>query len=406
MSIAWFDSVTITVECAFATAPLAVTPTWTDISAYVRRIDVQQGGRQNGLDQFQAGTATIELDNSDRRFDPLYTAGAYYPNVLPRKKIRVRVTYSAVTYDLWCGYVDGWPTTGEPSNHLGICTVTATDGFKMLSRQRLPIDPTNPVGDGETIAVRVGRLLDYAAWPAADRTLDTDSPLVGPLVPNGQTAMSEMYTAAGGDLGEIFITPDGKFTYRGHRWQLGHNLAASATFGDGGGAELPYQDVTLTFDDTQIFNRATASATVSGVSTAFDFSDATSITAYGESARDLGTVAVTNGNVVQNTVEWVVSHYKDAILRAEQVVVNPRRSASTLFPVVLAAQVGTRWTLVRRPQNVGSSISQDVIVQSVSHSIGLAEWQSTFTLAQSPSAAGVNYWILGTGTLAGTAVWA
>jgi hypothetical protein len=397
------------VSVAFATAPLAVTPTWTDISAYVRRIDVQQGGRQNGLDQFQAGTATIELDNSDRRFDPLYTGGAYYPNVLPRKKIRVRVTYSAVTYDLWCGYVDGWPTTGEPSNHLGICTVTATDGFKMLARKRLPIDPTVPVGDLERVDQRIGRLLDYAGWPAADRTLDTDSPTLTRLVPNGQTAMSEMYTAASGDLGEIFITPDGKFVYRGHRWQLANNLTASSTFGENAG-ELPYADITLTFDDAQIFNRATGSAFVDpaeAVSTAFDYSDATSITAYGESARDLGACAVNNLNVMQNTVEWVVARYKDAKLRAEQVVVNPRVSPTTLYSVVMAAQVGIRWTLKRRPQNVGSAISQDVIVQTVSHSIGLATWQSTFTLAEAPaSPGGTSYWRMGVSTWDGNAYWA
>ena len=410
MSVAWFDSVTLTVECAFSTAPLAVTPTWTDISAYVMGIDLIQGGRATGLDQFAPGTLRLTLNNSDRRFDPLYSSGAYYPNVLPRKKIRVRATYSAVTYDLWCGYVDGWPTTYEPSNTLAICNVNATDGFKILARARLPITGV-AVGAQETVAARIGRLLDYAAWPAADRTLDADSPTLIALVPNGQTVQSEMYAAANGDLGQLFITPDGKFVYRGHRWQLGNNLTASATFGDAAG-ELPYADLTPTFDDAQIFNRCTATATVGPLATAttYDVSDATSITAYGESNRALGQSQVYNSDVMQNTVEWVVARYKDAVLRVDQVMVTPRSSAASLFPVILAAQVGTRWTLKRRPQNVGSAISQDVIVESVAHRIGLATWESTFMLSQSPeTSAGLKYWQMGvskwtTGTP--SAIWA
>jgi hypothetical protein len=408
MSASWFDSVTITVECAFATAPFAVTPTWTDISAYVRNIDLTQGGRATGLDQFAPGSLRLELDNSDRRFDPLYSSGAYYPNVLPRKKIRVRAVYSAVTYDLWCGYVDGWPTTGEPSNRLGICTVSATDGFKMLSRNRLPND-SSVVGEGERADVRIGRLLDDAGWPAADRTLDTDSPVLVRLTQSGQTIMSELYQAANGDLGEIFITPDGKFVYRGHRWQLANNLTASATFSDQ--TTTSYTAVTMTYDDTEIFNRALGQAWVGWpivqVAAAYEASDATSITAYGESARDIGTVGISNGYVLTNTLNWILAAYKDATLRVTSMTVNPRSTPATLYPVVLAAQVGTRWTFVRHPQNVGSAISQDVIVQSVSHRIGLDTWESTFLLKLAPATpAGNPYWRMGVSLWNSTTVWA
>src|SRR4029077_5880746 len=114
-------------------------------------------------------------------------------------------------------------------------------------RARLPITGV-AVGLQDTVAARICRLLDYRSWPAADRTLDPDSPTLTALTPNGQTVQSEMYAAANGDLGQLFITPDGKFIYRGHRWQLGNNLTASATFGDAAG-ELPYSGITLTFDD-------------------------------------------------------------------------------------------------------------------------------------------------------------
>jgi hypothetical protein len=57
-------------------------PTWTDISTYVRRLNIKRGS--NRVDSpillYDAGTATIDLDNRDRRFDPTNLAGPYVSN--------------------------------------------------------------------------------------------------------------------------------------------------------------------------------------------------------------------------------------------------------------------------------------------------------------------------------------
>jgi hypothetical protein len=82
---------TTTVEVAFASPPLGGSYTWTDITAYVRSFDTKRG-RSYELDQMQAGTATFQLDNKDGRFTPGLATGAYFPNVLPRRRIRVRAT--------------------------------------------------------------------------------------------------------------------------------------------------------------------------------------------------------------------------------------------------------------------------------------------------------------------------
>src|SRR5947209_69592 len=99
---------TLTVECAFASDPGAASPTWSDISGYVTEFAIRRG-RQKEVDRIEPGTCTLQLYNADRRFDPIYTAGAYYPNVLPMRKLRVRATHNAVTYNLFTGYVEEWP---------------------------------------------------------------------------------------------------------------------------------------------------------------------------------------------------------------------------------------------------------------------------------------------------------
>jgi len=126
---------TVTVEAALTTDPGA-TPTWTDLSSRIIRFSVNRG-RQRELDTFSAGRAQIVLSNEDRALDPTYTSSAYYPNVLPMRRIRIRAVYSAVTYDIFNGYVDSWDQTYDPPS-MATCTVQATDAFKVLAGIELP----------------------------------------------------------------------------------------------------------------------------------------------------------------------------------------------------------------------------------------------------------------------------
>lgn len=85
-------------QVAFDTDPLD-TPTWTTIheGATTRRVmsATAKHGRQFELDAFQPGQMTLELDNSDRRFDPLHATGPYFGKLLPRKRCRLRADWGA-----------------------------------------------------------------------------------------------------------------------------------------------------------------------------------------------------------------------------------------------------------------------------------------------------------------------
>lgn len=82
-------------EIAFATDPFA-TPTWTDVSDYLIEYHVKRG-RQHELGRTEAGTLVCLLDNQDRRFEPDYSGSPYSPNVLPMRKVRLRVGENLVT---------------------------------------------------------------------------------------------------------------------------------------------------------------------------------------------------------------------------------------------------------------------------------------------------------------------
>lgn len=50
---------------------------WTDITSYTREITIDRG-RSSDLGRVETGTASIILDNRDRRFDPIYEDGPYW----------------------------------------------------------------------------------------------------------------------------------------------------------------------------------------------------------------------------------------------------------------------------------------------------------------------------------------
>lgn len=121
---------TISVQIAFATDPFSA-PTWVEVGLYFQSIQYR-GGRTDEFSEIQAATFTVRLRNTDRRFDPENAAGPYYPNLVPMRRIRWRVTYNAVTYALYSGFIDSWDQEWQ-GPHDACAVIASTDGFGFLA---------------------------------------------------------------------------------------------------------------------------------------------------------------------------------------------------------------------------------------------------------------------------------
>lgn len=126
-----------TVEVAFTTNPGTVPGSWTDISQWCMGPMVWSYGRDAEMDQAQAGTLSLVLDNRDRRFDPLHNLGPYYGNLKPRK--RIRVTASGTT--LFTGFVDGWPQTYDDFARVATVELKAIDPTVFLATSKITGTP-------------------------------------------------------------------------------------------------------------------------------------------------------------------------------------------------------------------------------------------------------------------------
>ena len=86
------------------------------------------------------GSATVELDNRTRLFDPFYTSGTYYGKLLPRRQIKIEATYASTTYPVFRGFIDGWPASWTDAGLDSTVTIQCYDALSLLSQVQLPAD--------------------------------------------------------------------------------------------------------------------------------------------------------------------------------------------------------------------------------------------------------------------------
>jgi hypothetical protein len=128
------------VEIAFASLPTDATQTWTNVSPFVRALSIRRG-RQDELARVETGTLNLLLDNRDARFNPENTSSPYYPNLVPKRQVRVLARSGATTATLFTGFVggfpQGWPDAGTDS----VVRLGAVDLMGLLARARLSSQP-------------------------------------------------------------------------------------------------------------------------------------------------------------------------------------------------------------------------------------------------------------------------
>lgn len=162
------DSVTVEVEFTPAV--------WTDVTAYV---DFTQPmsihiGRSTPFSTSPPGSLSgLVLINEDGRFTPLRqvladgtTVHPYYPNVVPRKRIRVAYVIAAVPHYRFIGYIKGWPPLLVDTFRPRV-TIEATTRDDPLSRVLLPSAIQQTI---LPLAPKLYWPLTDAATPAGERS--------------------------------------------------------------------------------------------------------------------------------------------------------------------------------------------------------------------------------------------
>lgn len=364
---------------------------WTNITDYVKSIDgISRGASRVAVPviRYEAGTCTIRLDNSDRRFDPTNLSGPYVVSgqtqVTPMRAIRVRANWLTSTYDLFRGFADEWAISyNMPADSEVV--LTASDAFKVLAnRQRAA---GGSVGAGEDSGARVNRILDSASWSATDRMVATgDTTLQATTLAGG--VLDELQLVSDTEVGELYIDGSGRVIFRNRHaiLQDSRSNTPQGTFGDGGGSELDYEDVRVAYDDSTLFNEVHATRNGGAEQIA---SDSASIALYLVRTHEATGLLMQDDATALMWAQYLVGLAGNPELRFSTVVIAPWEDPNNLWPQVLGREIGDRITVVRRPPGGGSAITRDAFIRGIRHDIGdELEWRTTWTLESATRYAG------------------
>ena len=407
MSVAFDSNVDLLVEIGFDSQPFDNPQSFTDVSQYVRGFSMKRG-RSNELAQFVSGTASVLLSNADNRFNPeqtthYYDSSAQKTKIQPQKVLRISAVYDSTTYRLFYGYLTDIPVKYPAEGSDSVVEFRAVDLFKMMNSTTLLSNSWQAGTSGfsnagqttrvaytdaqELSSVRAQRLVRQVGLPQAQITTSTGSYEVQTQA-NTSNILSAIRDVERSEGGEFFMSGNGNAIFRDRTYKYTNTSAVNsqATFSNTG-TDLPYLDVVVTFDDKEIFNLYQWTRTGG---TQQEIADAESIASYSVKLNSSNTINTTDG-VVLSLIQERLATTANPIVRIERIDINPQQDTS-IWQHALGRELNDKITVkVQNPD--GSVITDELLIESITHVVGSSpqSWKWTMTLSPSGSSA----WILG-----------
>lgn len=234
---------------------------------------------------------------------------------------------------------------------------------------------------GQTSDQRINNLLLMAGWPSDGKNLSTATSTVQGINTEGKTLLAALKECEAADQGRLFIDGAGRVAF------ISHNALATTanyknsqrTFGDSAG-ELPFTDIEFVYNDQLVKNRVIVSRSNGATATVNDSTSQGQYFIRTDSQSDL--ILDTDSQVADIANVRLVT-YKQPSMRVQSLGVSPRAN-TTIYTGLIGDEIGTRITVNRRPQGVGSVISKQLLIEGVSHEIGSRTWSSTYDLSPAP----------------------
>lgn len=365
-----------------------------DVTPYVRGVTVRRG-RSRRLDKYQAGTATVVFDNSDRRFDPVYAGSPYAGQIKPRRPVSIEVGSDY----LFTGFVEDWNLDYALGGD-SVATAACVDGFALLAGTELD----GFTNSAELPGARIAAILDRpeVGWPTATRDLATGSQqLQADTVTDGQEVLPYLQTVEETENGALFIAADGVLTFKGADtpsseisdlvftnlqevsnvgYDSGVGYDAGISYGAPGitGTFVDYSGIAVEYGTETLYNRViVARANSATVATA---DDTASQAEFGVATLDRQSLLFAEDDQLAPVAEYLVNRYGTPQVRIRNITVNAHALSAAIRSQVLALDFGDVIRVRFTPNQIGDPIDQYLTVEGVSHSISNLTHQVSFDM--------------------------
>jgi hypothetical protein len=319
-------------------------------------------GKNQALDRIDAGQLNIVLDNFDRLFDPLYSDGFYFGQLIPGREIRISCNGFPVIY----GYVDDLDIAYEPGNR-SVVSFQASDGLSNLTINNLPeVSP-----DVELSGARVERILDLPEidWPTAQRNIDTGNTLLSDTnISEGTQAVSYLQLIATSEAGEVFVSKDNKFVFkeRNSTPRL-PDIIFTDESSIPGYTVIPFAELGVVFGSEQLYNRIVLTNDFPTFPDEAISEDAASQTTYGPRSYTVDGLLNNEVDDLQFLADFLLFRFKEPQYRFSSLSVIMDILSESQQDEVLDLEIGDIVQVRFTPSGIPPAIEQYVRVIGISH---------------------------------------
>jgi len=343
-----------------------------DITGSVRRASVRRG-RSRVLDKFEAGTATVEIIDTDGTFDP--DNGPYAGEILPLRQVRLLATHDGTTRYLFSGYIERYTYKYDVGSDVAYLTLACVDTFRLLNLTKITTI-TGAVA-GETTGSRIERIFDQLDWPTSLLDIDTGDTTLQADSGADRTVLAAIQQMENAELGAFYMLPSGVVRYQSRTSTIVAGGVTPVEFDDDG-TDVSYNAIDLAIDDTLLANKVTVTRQSGTPQTV---SDSTSIETYFErNLERTGLLMETDTEALQQA-RAVLAARKDPALRIGSVALNLADGNTDRINAALDIGFFSPVT-INRTQPGGGIVSRTLTVQGIQHDITPDRWVTRLSTAE------------------------
>jgi hypothetical protein len=330
--------------------------------------DVLETNIRRGRKQYdviaQAGVASVVFNNYSGVYDPDNSSSSYYPNLKAGLQARITATWSSSAYIIYQGFLE---SSNVNQGHYPTVTMNFVDGLGYIADAQAPVLAT--LDYEETAASRVGRMLDYALWSGAARSL-TGTVTMSKTI-QGKSCLQMIYQAVNCIAGRFYISRSGVATLVPLSDKF--SRPTQLLFSDQGDAySLDYQGLVVDPGTYYLVNQAVvdrgANATVT--STYKISRDAYGLVSKKFDAPILSETSGTNLSLYESRQQATPATF------AKQIDFSAL-NLGVLYPDFLACEIGDQVSVKRRTVD-NRSLQYNLVIEGMTHRITSDDWRVSF----------------------------
>ena len=367
-----------------------------DITSQVRRVTTRRG-RNRILSNFEAGTATVVLNDPNGDFNPQNPTSPYAGKLLPLRKIRIyaEVTVSGVTeiVPMFAGYINSFDTSfyqGVTSDTT--VTLQCTDAFRLLANVSTDVPAIPGATAGQLSGARIETLLAFGEFPDSMQFIFPGQSTMQVDPGGNRSLLQAIQTVEQSEFGGFFTSRAGRLIFFDRNEISQRADIPPRLYSDESplpANTFPYSSVDFAFDDQLVLNDVSVqikdgTAQIVNKDTYPALLTDSTNTYFYKSATRTGLLMQTDTEALDQALTLVAAR-KDAELRIDSMTINLNSDISeentfanvsmdiyTLINVV-------KTTSGTAPDNI---IEKELFVQGVQHDVTPGNWRMTLYTAE------------------------